>query len=79
MRPVEIAAFETMHPDLHQKHLGQWVAIHNKKLIDFDEDGSALYQRVRTRYGKTSILIRQVTEKPVEDVWVKTPSTGKLA
>jgi len=75
----EITAFESMHAKLKQEHLGKWVAIHEEKLVDHDQDVSALYHRVRTQYGKISILIRQVTVSPIEEIWLRTPSTGKIA
>lgn len=74
----EILAYEAMHPELNQKHPGQWVAIHNQQLVDSDENGSALYQRIRAKYGRISVLIRQVTEHSVEEVWLRTPSTGQI-
>jgi len=73
----EILAFESMHWKLKQEHFGKWVAIHKEKLVDQDSDVSALYRRVRAKYGKISILIRQVTPNPIEEVWLKTPSIGK--
>ncbi len=73
----EIAAFESIHPALREKHLGEWVAVHQENLIDHDRDLSALYRRVRAQYGKTSVLIRQVALTPTEEVWLRTPSTGK--
>jgi predicted DNA-binding protein len=74
----EIAAYEAMHAELRQKYLGQWVAVHQQKLVDYDEDRTALYRRIRAKYGRTSVLLRQVTEQSIEEVWVRTPSTGKL-
>jgi len=75
----EIAAYETMHPILRKNHLGHWVAIHNQQLVDADEDKLALYRRIRSKYEKTSVLIRQVSENPIEEVWIRTPTTGKNA
>ncbi len=75
----EIESYEAMHPKLRQKYIGQWVAVHKQKLVDHDSDGSALYRRIRAKYGRTSVLIRQVTEQPLEEVWLRTPSTGKIA
>ncbi|MCI0528316.1 MAG: hypothetical protein L0Y56_12825, partial [Nitrospira sp.] len=31
---IEISAYEEMHPELRQKYLGQWVAVHDQKLVD---------------------------------------------
>jgi hypothetical protein len=72
----EIEAYEAMHPELREKHFGQRVAVHNHQLVDHDPDHAELYRRVRVRYGRTSVLIRQVREQPVEEIWVQTPSTG---
>jgi len=74
----EIAAYEAMHSELVQKYFGQWVAIHEQKLIDRDRDRQALYRRIRAKYGKMSILLRQVMATPVEEIWIRTPSTGKI-
>jgi hypothetical protein len=68
----EIAAYEAMHPMLWEKMPGHWVAIHNLQMVDHDVDDVALYRRVRAKYGHTSILIRQVKESPVEQVWIRT-------
>jgi predicted DNA-binding protein len=75
---AEIAAFEKLHPELRQKHLGQWVAVHEQELVDHDSDRAALYKRVRATYGRTAVLIRQVTEQPDNEIWIRTPSTGKV-
>ncbi|MEK7326887.1 MAG: DUF5678 domain-containing protein [Chloroflexota bacterium] len=69
----EIEAYEAMHPEIKKKHFGQWVAVHNRQLVDHDPDRVELYRRVRVRYGRMSVLIRQVREQPVEEIWVQTP------
>jgi len=74
----EITAYEKLHPQLRETHLGHWVAIHQQKLVDSDQDRMALFRRVQTSYGETTILIRQVGPQPVEEIWVRTPSTGKI-
>jgi len=74
----EILAYETLYPELKQNYLGQWVAVHNQALVDHDKDRIALYRRIRARYGRTAVLLRQVTEHLHEEVWLRTPSTGKV-
>jgi len=39
------------------RYEGQFVAVHDRKLIDYDEDELALRRRVRSKYGKTPILL----------------------
>ncbi len=46
-----------------EKYRGKWVAIFGGKLIDFDEDDSALAKRVYEKYGYETILIDRVVEK----------------
>jgi hypothetical protein len=31
----EIGAYEALHPQLKRDHLGQWVAVHNQRLVDY--------------------------------------------
>ena len=59
----EISAYQTMYPDLLKKYPQQWVAIHNRELVDHDIDGLALYNLVRKNYGLTSVLIRNVSDE----------------
>lgn len=76
---LEVAAYEDMHSELRKTYLGQWVAIHNQQLVDSDTDRIALYFRIRRKYGQVSILLRQVKDQPVEEIWVRTPCTGKIS
>lgn len=73
----ETAAYERLHSELARDHPGEWVAIHDGKLVDRDVDVSALYTRIRSRFGRTSVLIRQVRDQPVDEIHVRTPSTGR--
>ena len=73
---VEIEAYQRLHPMLRPAHLGQWVAVHEQQLVDFDIDRAALYHRVRQKYGPRPVLIRQVADQPEADLLVRTPSDG---
>ena len=66
-RQQEIAAYEELHGQLLKTYPGQWVAIHNQGVVDHDPDGSMLYQRMRSVYGRTSVLIRQIKAYPVDE------------
>lgn len=74
----EIEAYEAMHSILWKRMPGEWVAIHNQQLIDHDTDDVALYRRIRAQYGRTSILLRRVKETPVEEIWIRTRSRGRV-
>lgn len=73
----ETAEFERLYPELRRDHFGQWVAIHEGALVDQDADVSALYARVRAKYGRTAVLIRQVRDTPSAEIRLRTPSTGR--
>lgn len=74
----EIDTFYTMHGKLWHTIPYEWVAIHNRELVDHDADDVALYRRVVAKFGRVSILIRQVKESPIEEIWIRTPSTGRI-
>ncbi|MCL4836058.1 MAG: hypothetical protein KJZ86_26700 [Caldilineaceae bacterium] len=76
---LEITAYTQMHLELWRTRPGQWVAFHNQELIDSDTEQAALYRRIREKYGRTAVLIRQVRREAVEELWVRTPSTGRIA
>ena len=42
-------AFIAMHPQLVQTYLGEYVAIHQGKLIDHDKDDVELIERMRSK------------------------------
>jgi len=74
----EIAAYEAMHARLWQAMPGMWVAIHGGELVDQDRDRVALYRRIRDRFGRIPVLMREVKAEAVEEIWLRTPSTGRL-
>ena len=74
----ELAAYIELHPELVRTHFGAWVAVHDGAVVDQDQDRVALYRRVRQQYGRVPVLVCEVTAEPVEEVWLRTPSTGRL-
>jgi len=71
---AETEAFWKMHPDLVKDYLGQYVAVHEGKVVDNGSDLGALHQRVRDCYGDTAILLAQVTPQPVRELVFRSPS-----
>jgi hypothetical protein len=39
------------------KYEGQYIAVHEQRLVDYDQDKTALYRRIRDRYGKRAVLL----------------------
>jgi hypothetical protein len=75
----EIDAYSRMHDSLWRTIPTQWVAVHEGEVVDKDEDRVALYVRIRSKYGQTPVLIRQVKEDPNPEIQMRTPSRGKIS
>lgn len=39
------------------KYEGEYIAVHRQQLVDHDIDQSALYRRIREKFGSTHVLI----------------------
>jgi hypothetical protein len=71
---AETAAYERMHAQLVKDHLGEHVAIHNGELVDYDRDLLALRKRIRQRFGRMPILLREVTpERKLRELIIRRP------
>lgn len=56
--------YEAHHHALVQQYRGQYVAVHNGRVIDVDQDGRALPKRVRQQYRRMAIALIQVIDTP---------------
>lgn len=70
---AEAEAFRSMHTTLVEKYLGQYVAIHDGKVVDHDEDFQTLHSRIRQRFGRQPVLLRQVKSKPERVLTFRSP------
>ena len=71
---TETTAFERMYDQLVAQYLGQHVAIHDGELVDHDADLLALRKRIRQRFGRMPILLRQVTpERELPELIIRRP------
>jgi hypothetical protein len=59
----ESAAYRRRHQEIKNKYLGQYVAMHQGKVVDHDEDFSTLYQRVRQHFGRTPVMMTLVSDQ----------------
>jgi hypothetical protein len=53
------------------KYEGMYVAVHNKTLVDQDQDLRALHQRIRAKYGKVAVLMMPA-EGP-QEIHIRSP------
>jgi len=64
---AETEAFKQMHPLLRRDYKDQFVAIHQRKVVDSDADLEALVLRIQARFGDLAVLIRQVRDSLKEE------------
>ncbi|MBL7063613.1 MAG: hypothetical protein ISS49_05310 [Anaerolineae bacterium] len=76
---AETKAFWAMYPQLLEQYLGQYVAIHEGKVVDNGLDVGTLYQRVHERYDNTPVLLAQVTPEPVRELMFRSPRLEPIA
>lgn len=69
----EQQAYETQHNRLLAKYGGQYIAMRHAKVVDHDEDSSALWQRVYKRFGRQPILITPVLHEIRQTIIVRSP------
>jgi hypothetical protein len=67
----EKRAFLAMHPQLMEKYEGKWVAVYDGQIVDVDDDGGELYDRVLDKYGDdTPIYFQRVVKEVIPIVKV---------
>jgi hypothetical protein len=59
----EFHAFQRLLPELRKTHLGEFVAIHDERLVDCDRDEIALILRVHGKYGYVPVHVELVTDQ----------------
>ncbi len=69
----EQAAFQAMKPDLLRRYEGQYVAIHNGELVDYDSDQTTLALRINDQYPNTAVLIKKVSPEPDKILHMRSP------
>ncbi len=69
----EMQAYIELHPLLKEKYFGKYVAIYGGKLIDSDDDHSALYVRIHDKYPNEFVWISRVVEEPIPTLYFRSP------
>lgn len=70
---AEAAAYRKLHSELVKQYLDRYVAIHDGNVVDHDEDFQELHQRIRQRFGRQPVLLRQVTTEPERVLVMRSP------
>jgi hypothetical protein len=61
----EKAAYLQLYPRLKMQYEGQYVAIHNGRLVDHDTNYGALFERIDDRYPDTFVWLTRVEDEPI--------------
>lgn len=69
----EKAAYQALHAKLLADYKGKFVAIHQGKLVDQDEDQTTLLLRIRQHYPEQIVLITQVLPEAEEVYTLRSP------
>ena len=70
---AERRAFWAMHAQLLKAYEGKYVAILNAKVVDSDEEKSALAQHLYRRFGYQPIYVQLVTAAPLPRFRMRSP------
>ncbi len=60
----ESKIYRQRYPELKDRYLGQYIAMHKGQVVDHDTDFKLLRQRVRKRFGRTPVLMTLVKDSP---------------
>ena len=69
----ESEAFRALHEKLLTTHAGEFVAIYDGRLVDYDRDPESLLLRVDANYPMVPVLIKQVLSDPQETYLIRSP------
>ena len=70
---TEIEAYHRKYQRLRARYLGKYIAMHNGRVVDHDQDSSALYLLIRKRFGNTPVLMRQVENVVERELVIRRP------
>jgi predicted transcriptional regulator len=70
---TETQAFEQQRASLLRQYRGEYVAIHEGRVIDHDPDLRTLHLRVFARLRHTPVLLKKVTEEPDRELVFRSP------
>ena len=69
----EKTAYLQLYPRLKMQYPGQYVAIHNGRLVDHDTDYGSLFERIDDQYPDTFVWLTQVRDEPMRTIVVRSP------
>jgi glutamyl-tRNA reductase len=70
---AETEAFNEQREKLLSKYMGQYIAMHQGKVVDHDPDLRTLHLRVFERLGHTPVLLKRVSDEPKRELIFRSP------
>ena len=64
----EMAAYDEMRAELEAEHLGKWVIVRNRELVDIYETFEDAAEAAIARFGRGPYHIREVGDEPVRQL-----------
>lgn len=61
---AESATYRRRYPELRERYLGRYIAMHDGEVVDDAADFDTLYRRVTARYPDTPVMLTQVESEP---------------
>jgi hypothetical protein len=73
----ELEAYAALHPELKDRYMGKYVAIHHGKLVDIADDLEELAIRTKIKYGDDFVLIKQVRPEIMQTFVMRSPRIAR--
>ena len=75
----ESERFRAIHSKLYAQYARQYIAMRDGRVLDHDDELSALHERIHKRFGHAPILIAPVTDEPLPEFRVRRPRLELMA
>ncbi|MFZ0547686.1 MAG: DUF5678 domain-containing protein [Candidatus Promineifilaceae bacterium] len=75
---AETEFFNAQFEQLFPKYRGQYIAMHQGKVIDHDINLRTLHLRIFERLGHTPVLLKQVIDDPKRELIFRSPRLEKV-
>lgn len=75
---AERRVFDAQREELLAKYRGEYIAVHEGKVMDHDPHLGTLHRRVFARLGDTAVLLKKVTDEPDRELVFRSPRLERI-
>jgi hypothetical protein len=72
---AELKAWRNQPLEVRESYKGEYVAVHEGRIVDHDPNLAALHRRVRSRYSKIAVLLTPAEGRP--PLRIRSPRLGR--